>query len=1054
MSNYNFNFNTVLDLLWNNNFNEALKICLLNQESQQDNNYLLLTSWALLENGFVNESINFLNKSNFKNFNSFHYLISSYILYRVSNFEKALEYVDVAIKKNTEYILWAKILKSRIHAYLHEYYEAYSYFSNEVCNYVTNSDILQMKKWFGYPAGYIEDIFNNYRYNVGFLIDQAIIAFEKGEYWFILWLYDQLFFNVLYQKNHPEIQKLYINSLVNLYQFDKLNELFNTPNYILLNTNEIKEINYNIQQKYNLSITNLEQIIKKFLSSSSQKLTLQPEKTIAKIEENKIISPKISNDNLSNTVLSEDELLSLLGVKSETETLQQPLTNNIENNEIIKIIDIKIYSLLDNILNNQKVYFSQINPVLKYIGIDIAVEISPELTQNHSINLKIVGKCDNTIYDEKSLNFTLSPSWNKIIFDTNLGQDNSILQGSNFTVELYTEDKLIFSKNFAIGDDIIIDDDSNLSMDLPLYSKEHLLFTSDDKLEIDFEKLKLSQIDLVLKELDNFVGLKKVKETINDFVAYLEYINERKKLGLKSSDNINYHCVFLGNPGTGKTSVARVLAKIFHAMEILEKGHLIETDRAGLVGQYVGETAQKTDKVIQDALGGVLFIDEAYSLFSKGNSNDFGKEAIDILLKRLEDYKGKFIVIVAGYTDEMNDFLEANPGMKSRFNHYFYFEDYTPDELKTIFINLLNKEDFKIEDNALQELHKYFIELYRTRDKSFGNARLVRNIFEEIKMNVSKRFLQIPPNIRKPEDMVTIRLVDIEKIIKPKEKVVYQISMDEDALEKELKKLNSLIGLDSVKLSIEKLISSLKVAKIREAQGLKVIRKNLHSVFLGNPGTGKTTVARLLSNIFKTLGFLEKGHLVEVDRSQLVAGYVGQTAIKTDEIIQKALGGTLFIDEAYTLVRSANDFGIEAVETLLKRMEDYKEDFVVIVAGYPDEMKKFLETNPGLQSRFTNYFIFEDYTPRQMLEIALSVCEKSGYKLDEGAWQATYDIFEYLYNNRDKNFGNARTVQNFIHKAISNQEERIIREGKTSKEDLMLILYEDVNQINPETLLI
>jgi len=189
--------------------------------------------------------------------------------------------------------------------------------------------------------------------------------------------------------------------------------------------------------------------------------------------------------------------------------------------------------------------------------------------------------------------------------------------------------------------------------------------------------------------------------------------------------------------------------------------------------------------------------------------------------------------------------------------------------------------------------------------------------------------------------------------------------------------------------------------------------------------------------------------LVEVDRTGLVAGYVGQTAAKTEAIIEEALGGTLFIDEAYSLARGGgSDFGQEAIDTLLKRMEDYKGKFVVIVAGYTNEMQEFVETNPGLQSRFTNYLTFEDYTPRQMLEIALVISSKNGYQLDEGAWQLFLDTFTRLYNERDKNFGNARTVRNILYKAISNQEQRILTLVDLSDEDLTTITFDDVQKIN------
>jgi hypothetical protein len=183
-----------------------------------------------------------------------------------------------------------------------------------------------------------------------------------------------------------------------------------------------------------------------------------------------------------------------------------------------------------------------------------------------------------------------------------------------------------------------------------------------------------------------------------------------------------------------------------------------------------------------------------------------------------------------------------------------------------------------------------------------------------------------------------------------------------------------------------------------------------------------------------------------VDRTALVAGYQGQTALKTDAVIQKAMGGTLFIDEAYTLVKNENDPGQEALETLLKRMDDYHGKFVCIAAGLTNEMKEFIGSNPGLQSRFTNNFIFEDFSPRQMLEIALDISDKNGYKLDEGAWQLLHEIFTELYLKRDINFGNARTVRNILYKAISNQEERILKIVDPSNEDLCTIIFEDVEK--------
>lgn len=563
--------------------------------------------------------------------------------------------------------------------------------------------------------------------------------------------------------------------------------------------------------------------------------------------------------------------------------------------------------------------------------------------------------------------------------------------------------------------------------------------SKDFSVPVDEERLARA-----VHQLNSLTGIETVKNEIKEIIKLVRYFKEQ---GGEISDKFSSHMVFLGNPGTGKTTVARLFGEIYSALGILSKGHLIETDRKGLVAGYIGQTAKQTSEIIDKALGGTLFIDEAYSLV-KAENNDFGQEAIDTLLKSMEDLRGKFIVIAAGYTDEMNAFLESNPGLKSRFTKTIFFEDYSPSDLLEITINMLSSENLKLDQTAAEALKKHYNELYRNRDKSFGNARLVRNIVEEARRNQMLRLADIPSEERSAESYSEIKQTDLESIISvQKEKKLVRIEGNAELLTGYINQLHSLTGLDTVKKSVDKLINSLKVSKLREERGLSVIEKSLHSVFMGNPGTGKTTVARLISKIYKEMGLLEKGHLIEVDRTSLVAGYQGQTAIKTDNIIQQALGGTLFIDEAYTLSRGANDFGQEAIDTLLKRMEDYKGRFVVIAAGYPNEMEYFLNSNPGLQSRFANIFRFEDYNPRQMLDIAVAIASENGYRLDEGALQYLLDIFTKLFNRRDKNFGNARTARQILYESISNQEERISGLYDCSDEDLITIVIEDVEKI-------
>lgn len=266
-------------------------------------------------------------------------------------------------------------------------------------------------------------------------------------------------------------------------------------------------------------------------------------------------------------------------------------------------------------------------------------------------------------------------------------------------------------------------------------------------------------------------------------------------------------------------------------------------------------------------------------------------------------------------------------------------------------------------------------------------------------------------------------------------------------LDELLAKLDSLVGLEKVKANVKSLINLMKVRKLREENGLKVPPVSLHMVFMGNPGTGKTTVARLIAQLYCAIGVLSKGQLVEVDRSGLVAGYVGQTAQKTSEVIQKAMGGVLFIDEAYALTsKEGNDFGQEAVETLLKAMEDNRDDLVVIVAGYEDLMEDFISSNPGLESRFNRYFMFEDYNGQELFDIFKLQCDSNMYVLNEETEAFAKAHFSSMYECRDENFGNGRDVRNFFENAIAAHSDRVSQIEAPTKDDLMTLLKEDLEK--------
>ena len=268
-----------------------------------------------------------------------------------------------------------------------------------------------------------------------------------------------------------------------------------------------------------------------------------------------------------------------------------------------------------------------------------------------------------------------------------------------------------------------------------------------------------------------------------------------------------------------------------------------------------------------------------------------------------------------------------------------------------------------------------------------------------------------------------------------------------ETIEELKEEVHGYIGLDAVKEEVDSLINWIEICKMRKAHDLPTPDLSLHMVFSGNPGTGKTMIARLMARIYKCLGVLSKGHLVEVDRSGLVAGYVGQTAIKTAEVIEKAKGGVLFIDEAYALTnRDGEDFGQEAVDTILKAMEDHREDLVVIVAGYIELMQEFIHSNPGLESRFNRFLHFPDYSLEEMKKIFLMRCENSGYTLEDTATATLEEII--LRESRDvKGFGNARGIRNLFEKAIAAQADRLAEyEGEITKEVLMNLTAEDLNR--------
>ncbi|WP_297635833.1 AAA family ATPase [uncultured Clostridium sp.] len=524
------------------------------------------------------------------------------------------------------------------------------------------------------------------------------------------------------------------------------------------------------------------------------------------------------------------------------------------------------------------------------------------------------------------------------------------------------------------------------------------------------------------EELNRIIGLENVKNIIKEQHNILLARELRRKNDVNVEDTQALNMIFTGNPGTGKTMAARLIGKLFKEFGILREEKIVEVDRSMLVGQYQGATAKKTREVFKSALGGVLIIDEAYSLYN-GEMDESGMEAINTIVKLIEDYRNEVVVILTGYKKEMNDFMETNMGIKSRFSFQIEFNDYNLEELKKIFFNMIEERGFILEDNLEEFLNKRIEEMLLRSDRASGNGRMIRNLVEDV---IRKQSLRIVKEKRE-EGLNLIIKEDIDE-----QRIVHKTNL-KDELEK-------IVGKKDIKEFLTLLNARLSMNNERRKLGLFVEASLNNMVFKGGVGTGKSMIAKTVSTLFYNNRILKTRNIVEVTRGDLVASYIGQTSIKTRKKIKEAVGGVLYIDDAQNLLNiSEGDFGTEAINEIAKGIDIYGDNILIILSGEKEGIQKLLDLNPHLKARFKHNIEFKNYSLEELTDILLGKLENGGYTLDLITLEK---IKEYL--GEENTLNNGRYIEEVYEKIQMNMAKRIYKKKELTKEDLTLIKEEDI----------
>ncbi|WP_010288892.1 right-handed parallel beta-helix repeat-containing protein [Kurthia massiliensis] len=524
-----------------------------------------------------------------------------------------------------------------------------------------------------------------------------------------------------------------------------------------------------------------------------------------------------------------------------------------------------------------------------------------------------------------------------------------------------------------------------------------------------------------LAQLDALVGLHPLKTAMHAFVQLHQFEREADAFGFtEPMPVIAEHTVLTGNPGTGKTTVAHLIARLYNELGLLEKGHVVQVNREQLVASYIGQTAAKTQKKIDEAMGGVLFIDEAYALTQRDSTNDFGHEAIEVLLEAMERYRGKFVVITAGYPEEMQRFLKSNPGLESRFSQLYHFDDYTPDDLLAIATQQFKTQQRQLTTSAREALYERYISLWRQKDRFFANARIVRHDVTTI-INAQKlRCMSVARSKWSKTLLTTIKAEDIVTATTNKQKAAVTLPINEKLLQHTTQTLKTLSGIDMVKNYVHQLISLTNNMQTTAERAAAVAT----TVMITGPnGTGKTTTARLLANVYIALGITPRHTIVEITRDMLKSAFEGDTERLIHRYVQQAHHGVLLIDDVHQLAHGQP----EKIEQLFHCLRAYQGEIIVLCTGQHMKLSLLLRQYPQFAYYFDETITLRDYTPTTLLKIAQHQAQQVGYTIDAHATNALSFYFMHHYEYRDDNFSNVHLVTHTIKRAIRQAKHRQLK---------------------------